>query len=109
MNNNLAVSLVIEKILPVCYKKHPYHSYGFLAGFFFFLRVCCQQFCSFLLVRSENPGVCAAELRPRAKPGYVIFGTFFPPGTQTGTQTGTKTGKGLNDCPSSSLINGERR
>ena len=29
MSNNLAVSLVI-KILPVCYKKHPYHSYGFL-------------------------------------------------------------------------------
>ena len=55
----------------MCYNKHPYHSYGFLAGVFFFLRVCCQQICSFLLVRSENPGVYAGELRPRAKPGYV--------------------------------------
>ena len=26
----MAVSLVIKKILPVCYKKHPYHSYVFL-------------------------------------------------------------------------------
>ena len=31
----------------------------------------CQQINLLWLIRSENPGVYAAELRPRAKPGYV--------------------------------------
>ena len=54
MNNNLAVSLFV-KILPVCYKKHPYHSYVFLwLASFFFLLLRRQQICSPCKIREKS-------------------------------------------------------